>query len=426
MLKARAMTLANTETTFRPVAAPRGVTGFVVATVLLDAIGFGIVLPVLPQLVMHLGGVDLAQATRIGGWLAVCYAGMQFLCGPLMGNIGDRFGRRPVLLGSVAGLAIDFALMGFAPSLAWLFVGRLLAGFFGASYGPASSAMADITPPEERARRFGLISAAFGVGFIVGPAIGGLLGGVSPRAPFLAAAVLSGANFLFGLFFFPETLVDAERRPFSPARANPLGALAALRLLPGVLPLAFVYFFWQLAMMVYPATWAFYAIARFGWPPSTIGASLAFTGVMMASIQMLLLGPIIARIGDRNAVLLGMASATAAFVGYAIVDRTWMVFALMLVTALQSLAQPALNAMMSSRVESGRQGELQGFNGSLAALAALLAPLLLNMPLAYFTSPQAPFRFAGAAFVVAAAMVLVALVALARIPRRGPAPAPAA
>lgn len=416
MLKAAAMTPDDLPSP--PAAASAGVTGFVVMTVLLDAVGFGIVLPVLPELVMHLGGVDLAQATRIGGWLAVCYAGAQFLFGPLVGNLGDRFGRRPVLLGAVGGLGIDFALLGFAPSLGWLFLGRLVAGFFGASYGPASSALADVTPPEERARRFGFISAAFGIGFIVGPAIGGLLGGVSPRAPFLAAAVLSGGNLLFGLFFFPETLARERRRPFSLARANPLGAWTALRTLEGVLPLSFVYFFWQLAMMVYPATWAFYTIARFGWAPSTIGVSLAFTGALMAGIQMLLLGRIVARLGERNAVLLGMGSALAGFVGYALANRGWMVFALLLAAALQSVAQPSLNAMMSSRVDGERQGELQGFNGSLAALAALLAPLLLNMPLAYFTSPHAPFRFAGAAFVVAAAMVLVAMIALARIPPR--------
>ncbi len=420
MLKAAAMT-ATAAIPPRRTAATRGVAGFVVTTILLDAMGFGIIIPVLPRLVMDLGHGDLAEATRIGGWLAVCYAGMQFLCGPLMGNIGDRFGRRPVLLGAVGGLGIDFALLGFAPSLGWLFLGRLLAGFFGASHGPASAALADVTSPEDRARRFGFLSAAFGIGFVVGPALGGLLGDLSPRAPFLAAAALSGGNFLFGLCFFPETLTRERRRPFSLARANPLGALAALRTLEGVLPLAFVYFFWQLAMMVYPATWAFYTIARFGWAPSTIGASLAFTGVLMASIQMLLLGRIVARLGERNAVLLGMASAMAGLVGYAIAGRGWMVFALMLATALQSVAQPSLNAMMSRRVENDRQGELQGFNGSLAALAALLAPLLFNMPLAYFTSPQAPFRFAGAAFAVAAAMVLVALVALARIPRRDPA-----
>ena len=243
----------------------RSAVHFILLAVLIDAIGFGIVMPVLPGIVMTLGHVDLPAATRIGGWLAVVYAGVQFLGGPLVGNLGDRFGRRPVLLGALAGFAIDYALMGFAPTLGWLFVGRAFAGFFGASFGPAGAALADISAPEERARYYGMLGAAFGIGFVVGPAIGGLLGEVSPRAPFHAAAALAALNFLFGLFVFPETLADENRRPFSLARANPVGAFRALGKLHGVLPLLTAAFFWNLATMIYPTVWSFYAIAAFGW-----------------------------------------------------------------------------------------------------------------------------------------------------------------
>src|SRR4051794_37218107 len=227
-------------------ASNRSAARFVVLTLLIDAIGFGIVMPVLPGIVMKLGHVGLADATRIGGWLGVIYATVQFVSGPTMGNLGDRFGRRPIILGSLAGFAADYALMGFAPSLGWLFVGRALAGVFGASFGPAGAAMADLSAPEDRARPFGMIGGAFGVGFVVGPAIGGLLGEFGARAPFYAAAALAALNFLIGLTTFPETLARENRRPFQWRRANPLGALLALRGHRGVIPVAFASFWWNL------------------------------------------------------------------------------------------------------------------------------------------------------------------------------------
>ncbi|UAK26424.1 TCR/Tet family MFS transporter [Sphingomonas nostoxanthinifaciens] len=393
--------------------------------VLVDAIGFGIVMPVLPGLVMQLGHVGLSQATRIGGWFGMVYAAVQFLCGPLMGNLGDRFGRRPVLLGALGGFAIDYALMGFAPSLGWLFVGRALAGLFGASYGPAGAAMADLSTPDDRARHFGLIGAAFGIGFVVGPAIGGLLGELGPRAPFYAAAVLGAANFVFGLAVFPETLDPAHRRPFSLRRANPLGALLSLRRVAGVLPIAFVSFWWALATMVYPAVWAFYAIAAFDWSPGMVGLSLALVGGLMAACQMLIVGRVVARVGERGAALIGMAAATIGFVVFGFLHIGWLVFPILCITALQSLVMPSMSAIMSRRVPPNAQGELQGFSGSIAAIAAVIAPMLYNNLLAAFTGPRAHPPFPGAPFLLAAACALLAIATLALL-RRAPVQMPSA
>ena len=397
---------------------------FVVVTVLIDAMGFGIVLPVLPGIIMKLGHVGLADATRIGGWLGLAYAAVQFLTGPTMGNLGDRFGRRPVILGSLAGFAADYALMGFAPSLGWLFLGRALAGLFGASFGPAGAAMADLSAPEDRARHFGMIGGAFGVGFVVGPAIGGLLGELGPRAPFHAAAILAAANLVFGMIAFPETLAPENRRPFSWRRANPLGALLALRRHGGVLPVAFASFWWNLAGMVYPTTWAFYAIAAFNWTPGLIGASLAMVGMLMALSQVLLVGRIVRRFGERHAAEIGISCAIAGFIAYALLRNGWLVFPFLAVTAMQSLVMPAMNGMMSRRVPADAQGELQGFSGSLQALGAIAAPALYNPALAFFTGPHAPFRFPGIAFVIASGAALIALVTLFVI-RRAPQIPPA-
>jgi DHA1 family tetracycline resistance protein-like MFS transporter len=394
-------------------APPAATMRFVVATLFVDAIGFGIVLPVVPDLIMTLGHADVSQATAIGGWLAAVYAVAGFLLGPLMGNLGDRFGRRPVLLASLAGLGLDYLLMAGAPSLVWLFVGRMIAGALGASYVSAYAAIADISAAEDRARRFGLVSAAFGIGFVVGPAIGGLLGMIGPRAPFWLAAALSLANFVYGLLRFPETLPPALRRPFAWARANPLGALASLRLSVGVLPLAVVNFLWIVASTVYPATWSFWAIARFDWSPGDIGASLAFFGILMALIQVFLLDRIIKRIGEPAAALIGLASGAGSFIALAFVTQGWMVYLVMLLGSFECLVMPALGSLMSARVGADAQGELQGFNGSITALGSIVAPLVLNPVLAYFTSDAAPFRFAGAAFLLAAIVATAAFVMLA-------------
>ncbi|KKC23990.1 TCR/Tet family MFS transporter [Sphingomonas sp. SRS2] len=387
-------------------------TVFIVATILIDAIGFGIIIPVLPRLVMELGDLNLADATRMGGWLAAVYAAMQFLCGPLAGNLGDRFGRRPVLLLALAGLSIDYLLMGFAPTLAWLFVGRMIAGIFGASFSPATAALADITAPEDRAKRFGLVGASFGIGFIIGPAAGGLLGDISHRAPFIAAAALAAVNFVFGYFYFPETLEPEHRRRFSLARANPIGALLVARKLHGVLGLAGVLLLWNVASMVYPATWAYFAIAQYGWSSGMIGASLALAGVSMVIVQGGLLGRTVKRFRERRTAMIGTGVAAACYLGYAVVPFAWFGLVMIVLSALQALVQPTVTALMSKRAPADAQGEMQGFIGSLNAVGAIAAPLLLNPTLSYFTGPHAPVHFPGAAFVIAAAFALLTFLAL--------------
>jgi DHA1 family tetracycline resistance protein-like MFS transporter len=389
-------------------------TAFIVSTILIDAIGFGIIIPVLPKLVMTLGHVDLASATRIGGWMAAVYAVMQFLCGPLAGNLGDRFGRRPVLLLALAGFTVDYLLLGFAPTLAWLFAGRLIAGIFGASFGPATAALADITPPADRAKRFGLVGAAFGLGFIIGPAVGGLLGEYSPRAPFYAAAACSALNFLFGMLLFPETLDKEHRRPFELKRANPVGALMAAKKMPGVLGLAAILLLWNIASMVYPATWAYFSIAQYGWTPGMIGSSLAFVGVAMVIIQAMVLGRVVKKIGERRSAMLGVAVAVAGYLGLAFTTSGAIAFAILGMTALQGLVQPSVTALMSQRAPANAQGEMQGFVGSLNAIGSIAAPLLLNPALAHFTAPNAPVRFPGAAFIIAATFAAAALISLWR------------
>jgi len=391
---------------------------FILVTVLIDAIGFGIIIPTLPRLIMEVGDLDLASATRVGGWLALLYAAVQFAAGPTVGNLSDRFGRRPVLLGALGGYAIDYALLTIANTLPLFFIGRALAGLFGATYGPCQAALADITPPDQRARVFGYVGAAFGIGFVIGPALGGLLGEYGHRVPFAAAAILAGANFLYGLFVFPETLKPELRRPFNWRRANPLGAIAVVRAIPGLPWIVATYFTWQLASMVYPSVWAYYGIANFGWSSGMVGASLAAVGTAMVLCQTFVTGRLVARIGERRTAQIGLAGATAGFTGYMLIGSGTLAMALIVVIAVQSLVQPSLSAMLSQRVPADAQGELQGIGGSVMALGAVFAPLAYNPTLAYFTSDSAPFRWPGAPFAVALLFAAVTMLALARTPRR--------
>ncbi len=401
----------------------KAATRFVLGTIFVYAIGFGIIMPVLPDLVVELGDVSLPEATSIGGWLILTYALFQFTFGPLVGSISDRFGRRPVLLLSLAGFSIDYAVMGLAPTLAWLFLGRALAGTFGAAFSTAYATMADITDEENRARGFGLIGAAFGTGFIVGPAIGGLIGEFGTRLPFFVAAGLGAANLIYGYFAFPETLAHENRRPFSLVRANPLGALLKLRMMPGVLPVALVYLFWMSAQNIYPSTWAYFTQIRFDWTSGMVGISLAWTGALMAVVQAFAVGPMVKRYGERRNAIIGIAISACAYILYAISPYGWAVFVIMAVTALAALAGPAISSMMSRRVPAHMQGELQGFIASLTALSAIIAPLTFNPTLAHFSSDDASVYFPGAAFAIAAAMALTAMVILLFTRRTKPKPA---
>lgn len=393
---------------------------FIVATIFMDAVGFGIIMPVLPQLVMEVGRIDLPHAIEVGAWIGLVMAVATFLASPVLGNLSDRFGRRRVLLLALGGLAVDYALLTIVETLPWLFVARALSGIFGGSYAAAQAAIADITAPEDRARNFGFVGAAFGVGFVAGPAIGGFLGEISPRAPFVVAAILAAANMLYGLFIFPETLPPERRRAFDWRRANPLGAWKTMRALAGMEGVAGVLILWQIASLVYPMTWSFYCIAQLGWTPGMIGASLAAVGVMIALGQVFVVGPAVARFGERDAATLGILVATLVYIGYAFTTSTIGAFLLLIPVALQAPVQPSLMAMMSRRATAETQGEVQGISAMAMGLGQLVAPLLLTGTMAYFTADKAPVHFPGAAFVVAAVFGLLAIAMLRRLPRAQP------
>jgi MFS transporter, DHA1 family, tetracycline resistance protein len=376
--------------------------------VLIDTIGFGIIMPVAPDLIMEVGRVDLAEATRISGWLLVVYALLQFVCGPVLGNLGDRFGRRPVLLASLACFALDYLFMAMAPDLAWLFVGRAVAGIAGAVYAPANAYIADITPPEERAAKFGLVGAAFGLGFIIGPAIGGLVGELGPRAPFYAAAAIAALNFVYGWFVLPESLPPEKRRKFEWARANPFGTLKALRAFPAIMPLFIVLALWELANQVYPTTWAFFAKAQFDWTPWQIGLSLAYAGVTMMVVQGWLTGRLVPRMGEELALIIGIVVGAIHFLAYGFITQGWLVYVIMTFGALDGLVFPAVSALLSRAAPDDQQGELQGGVSSVHALTSIAGPWLMSETLARFSEPGGALpHFPGAAFVVAAALAAV-------------------
>ena len=382
---------------------------FILATIVIDAIGFGIIMPVMPNLLMDVGSMDVAAAAKFGGLLSLLYAGFQFILGPVLGNLADRFGRRPILLGSLAGYSVNFALMAVAPNLGWLLAGQALAGVFGGTYGPAQAALADITAPTDRARIFGYVGAAFGVGFTIGPVIGGLLGEFGSRMPFVAAAALAAVNFAYGMIYFPETLARESRRVFDWRRGNPFGALKTLGRLPGILPIGAVLLLWQVASLVYPLTWGYYLIAGFDASQRMIGISLTIVGVSLALVQFFLTGRIVARFGERRAALGGLCAASTAFLGFAFAPHVPLLAVLTLAMPFGSIIQPSLSAMVSQRGQSDNQGEIQGFTASIMSLGAMIAPVTLNPTIAHFTAVGAVPRLPGAAFGVSVLITLLAL-----------------
>ncbi len=380
---------------------------FVFVTVFLDMVGIGLIWPVLPRLIEDVSGSDLAGASVWNGWLFVAYGLTQFLFGPTIGNLSDAYGRRPVLLLSVFGLAVDYILMAFAPSLLWLFIGRLIAGICGASYTTANAYLTDITPVEERAKVFGFMGAAFGLGFIVGPAIGGLLGEFGPRVPFFVAAGLSLANFIYGWIVLPETLASGNRRPFSLARSNPVGALKVFASYRGVLPLGLVMFGYFAATSVYPAIWSFWGIARFGWSEATIGLTLAAFGLIMAVSQGLLTGPTVKTLGEWNTVIFALVTSIIAAVGYGFAPNITIVILLFVIHAPEGFAQPALTALMSREAPENAQGELQGGIASLQAIASLIGTFFFAQAFSWFMRPNPIIVTPGAGFFICAVLLVV-------------------
>lgn len=333
---------------------------FIFITVLLDSVGFGIILPVMPQLIMEVTGEGLSEAAIYGGWLLFIYALMQFFFAPLMGNLSDRFGRRPVLLLSLLAFGLNYLLMGWAPSLLWLVVGRLVAGAASSTYAIANAYIADIYEPEQRAKNFALMGAAFGGGFILGPVLGGYLGELGSRVPFYATAALALSNAAFGFLALPETLMPDNRRRFDWRRANPLGAFLHLRDYPTVYGLVVAYFFFLVGHQSLPAIWAYFSIAKFDWSQSQIGFSLGFVGVMMMFSQAVLIRWVIDRYGPVTTAYLGLLAAIISFSGYAIATQAWMVYVFLAIGSAQGFLGPAVQGLMSARVPANAQGELQG------------------------------------------------------------------
>ena len=382
---------------------------FVFITALLDSIGFGIIMPVLPQLVMDVTGEGLSSAARYGGLLMFAYAGMQFFLAPIIGNVSDRFGRRPVLLLSLMVLSVDYLIMWWAPTIAWLLLGRVIAGAAASTYSTCNAFIADISEPEERAQNFGLMGAAFGMGFVIGPVIGGFLGEYGPRVPFLAAAGVAFVNLLYGALVLPETLAKDKRRAFDWRRANPTGTLAALRRYPVVFGLIGAYFLFLLGHHVLPATWSFFTMEKFDWSSREVGYSLGAVGVLMVFVQAVLLRIVLPRLGPRRAAIVGFTFCTISFVGYAFATQGWMIYFFLIPGALQGFAAPAMQGIMSNQVPADEQGELQGGLASISSLTAILSPPFMTQVFAFFTAINAPVYFPGAPFVVAAALSVFAL-----------------
>ena len=393
-------------------------TRFVLLTVLIYSMGFGIIMPVLPDLIRHLADVDAAEAARIGAWIGATYGLFQVLLMPTVGNLGDRFGRRPVFLVSLFSFGLDFLLMGLAPNIGWLFVGRAIAGGLGAIFGPANAAMADMSSTDNRAASFGKVGAAFGMGFILGPVVGGFLGDFGPRVPFFVAAGLAFANGIYGWLVFPETMAKEKQRPFEWKRANPLGAFASLGHIKGILPVALIYFLWALAGNVYPSSWSFFAPIQYGWDSRMVGISLGLVGVSMALFQAVIIRRFITRFGERRTAYIGMLSGIASYLVVAFVPYGGVILALLLVNGFSGMVMPSLNAMMSMRTPPSQQGELQGLIGSLSALSLMIAQFTYNYALAAFTETGAPMRFPGAPFVIAATIGAIALLSLLMLRKR--------
>ncbi len=409
---------------------------FIFITVVLNMIGLGVIMPVMPQLIMDVTGDDLAHAAQWGGYLTLVYALMQFIMMPVMGGLSDRYGRRPVLLASMAAYAFDFFIMAVAPVISIILIARVLAGAFAATFATANAYIADITPPEKRAANFGLIGAAFGLGFVIGPGLGGLLGDqFGPRAPFYFVAVLGAANFVFGFLVLPETLKPEHRRPFDWKRANAFGNFKQFAQYPIMLPIAGVLLIAQLAHWAYPSVWAYYAEEKFSWTPATIGVSLMFIGFTAAVVQGGLTRIIIPKIGERAAAIGAMLVTMFAYIGFSLATTAWMVYVLIAISSLGGLAQPALQGIMSRTIPPNAQGELQGAIAAVMSITMVISPLVMTQIFSAFISPGepysilnvtilpdgAPFYFPGAPFVFSAFLEICAIamlfVAFGRIKR---------
>lgn len=391
---------------------PRLALAIVVATVLVDMIGFGIVMPVLPQLIMNLTSEGLTHAARLAGWLAFAFAVVQFAFAPVMGGLSDRFGRRPILIAALVAFAVNYVLTAFAPTILWLFVGRILAGATGASFSTAYAYVTDISSDDRRTQNFGLMGMAMGIGFVIGPALGGFAGELGTRAPFLLAAAIASLNALVAWFFLPESLGKDRRQPFRLRRANPLSALARLASNPLLRRLAMGIFLVQLTFMMLNTIWPFYTIARFAWSTAAIGLSLTFSGLISAGVRGGLIRIVIPRWGELKVATAAIAAQIAGQLVLAFGTAGWMMFVGIGIHSLAGLAYPALSSMASRLVPAEAQGELQGAIASLTGLAAIGGPIIASQTFAIFSSKQASFHMPAAPIALAACLACAALAIL--------------
>jgi DHA1 family tetracycline resistance protein-like MFS transporter len=399
--------------------------GFIFITLLIDVTGFGIIIPVLPKLIEQLIHCNLGQASNYGGWLLVVYAIMQYVCSPILGNLSDRYGRRPILLFSLFGLGMDYLLQGFAPNIFWLFVGRFIAGITGGSFTTASAYIADISTPEKTAQNVGMIGAAFGLGFIIGPVLGGVLGHYGPRVPFFAAAVLAFLNWIYGFFILPESLPAHSRRKFEWKRANPMGSLLQLKKYPVSQKSKPLYNFLEsstvaiISGLVFSITllyiaghavqscWNYYTMSKFGWDERMVGYSLGFIGLIVGLVQGVLIRAIIPKLGQGKRVYMGLSLYAIGFLLFAFASTTWMMFVFMIPYALGGIAGPSIQGLISGHVPANEQVELQGALTSLMSGTSIVGPLMMTHIFAYFTSPKAPIHVPGAGMLLGALLTFI-------------------
>jgi len=382
---------------------------FIFITVLIDILGIGLIIPVVPALITELTGYDNSQSSLFGGLLAATYAIMQFFAAPILGGLSDKFGRRPLLLLSLLGLGLDYIVIVFAPNLIWLFIARIISGLAGGSVTVANAYIADISTPENRAKNFGMIGAAFGLGFVIGPSVGGLLGELGTRVPFMAAAGLSLLNAAYGFFVVPESLPIEDRRAFSWKRASPFGTLQRILNHKKIVWLVVALFIIYVAANATHANWSFFTIEKFGWSSLEIGLSLSFVGVMVAIVQGGLVGPIVKKIGETNAVYTGFAFNAFGLLMMGVISQSWMVYAVIVPYAFGGLAGPSLQSIMTGQIPKNAQGELQGGLTSVMTLTAIVGPLLMTGIFRYFTNPANEVYFPGAPFIMGTSLAILSI-----------------
>jgi len=384
--------------------------GFIFITMLIDITGWGIIIPVIPKLIAELIHGDISEAAKYGGWLTFAYAITQFICAPLIGNLSDKYGRRPIILISLFAFAMDYLLLAFSPTIIWLFVGRIIAGLTGASITTASAYIADVSTPETRAKNFGMVGAAFGLGFIIGPVIGGLLGQYGSRVPFYAAAILCMLNFLYGYFILPESLSKKNRREFEWKRANPVAAFTRLRKYPSLIGLIVAIFLLYVGSHAVHSNWSFFTMYRFNWDEKMVGISLGVVGLLVGLVQGLVVRWTSPRLGNQKSIYIGLGLYSLGMLLFALATQSWMLFVFLIPYCLGGIAGPALQSEIAGQVPPNEQGEIQGTLASLMSASAIIGPPMMTNTFYFFTHDEAPFKLPGAPFLLGGFLMLLSTI----------------